>query len=145
MIQEYFIEGFEKGAKFEKIFIKESLENTVKSYKSILEMLDVPLFDLAILGVGEDGHIASLFPNNDYLKGDQDLAIATKGPNNIDRISLSLDAILSTKNIIVYMTGENKANVIEEIFYGSKKAIDFPVKFLFAHPNVTIYYCNETE
>jgi 6-phosphogluconolactonase len=145
MILECLNEGFEKGARFEKIFIKETLDKTVESYKSILEMLDSPIFDLVLLGVGEDGHIASLFPSNDYLKGDQGLALKTKGPKDTDRISLSLDAILSAKNIIVYMTGENKANVIEEIFYGSKKAVEYPVKFLFAHPSVTIYYCNETE
>ena len=145
MIAKNFEEAIDKGCEFIKINIKESYEDTVKAYDNELSLLDTPLFDLVILGVGVDGHIASLFPKGKYLNGDTDHVIATttKDFDIKDRISLSLNTVLNSKNIFLYVTGEEKASIVDEAFYGHKRAIEYPIKFLFAHPEVSFFYSED--
>jgi 6-phosphogluconolactonase len=79
-----------------------------------------PMFDLMILGVGKDGHTASIFPDSDFSKQTGRLVSFTEG-NNEDRpgmrVTLSLDAINSSKNIIFLVTGSEKAEIIKKIFH----------------------------
>jgi 6-phosphogluconolactonase len=147
MLIECFAEAIDKGADFYPMIIKDTIEDSVSYYNNEILLLDTPIFDLVILGVGIDGHIASLFPDEKYLKGDTDNVIQTVANNNMatSRISLSLNSILSSKNIYLYITSEEKYSIIEEIFYGQKRAVNFPVKCLFAHPEVTVFYCADQE
>jgi 6-phosphogluconolactonase len=123
-------------------FINTSLliDQSVSLYTDIIDNLDGPLFDLTILGVGEDGHIASLFPKGNYLNGFQPNVHQTKTKNfDIDnRITISLNALLKSSIVLVLLTGENKRHIVPEMLEGKKEAIDFPAKFLMCHPNVTI-------
>jgi len=72
--------------------------------------------DLAILGMGEDGHIASLFPE---LKPDlsvQDICVGVgeaPPPNRHPRVSLSLEALLSARIILLAVTGASKRAALE--------------------------------
>jgi 6-phosphogluconolactonase len=143
MIREQFSEAIDKGAEFYPIKIKETIEATVEAYNTEISLLDSPLFDLVILGVGLDGHFASLFPDENYLKGDTDYVIHTTTDNYTitDRISLSVASVLNSKFIYVYITGEEKYSIIEETFHGQQKAVNYPVKVLFAHPEVVFFYC----
>jgi len=79
-------------------------------------MNTLPEFDLIMLGIGEDGHTASLFPGAPALQEQNHLAvpvIADKAPHQ--RISLTLPVINNSKNIICLVSGKNKANAIREI------------------------------
>jgi len=77
-------------------------------------------FDAVIIGMGEDGHIASLFADSENIKEAMDanntaLCIATKtstAPN--ERISLTLSALLNSREIILYVTGKEKLKIIEQ-------------------------------
>lgn len=143
MLKNSLAEAIDKGAEFYPIKITENVDTTAKEYSDRLDLLaDNPIFDLMILGVGEDGHIASLFPQQEYLKtGTQSVIVTkTKGQKINTRISISLDTILKSQNIFVYLKGEPKYSVIEEVFSGSKKAVDYPIKLLLAHPNVNFFY-----
>jgi 6-phosphogluconolactonase len=143
MLREQFSEAIDKGAEFFPIKIKDTIEATVDAYNTEISLLDSPLFDLVILGVGMDGHFASLFPKEDYLKGDTDYVIHTTTDQFAikDRITLSVQSILNSKNIYVYITGEEKYSIIEETFYGQQKAVNYPAKVLFAHSDVVFFYC----
>jgi 6-phosphogluconolactonase len=117
--------------------ITESLAN----YNEILDSLEIPQFDLTILGVGEDGHFASLFPNGDYLNSEQPLVISTiaQSPNPVrERISISPQTILNSKMILVLLVGTSKNHIVPEILEGKKTALEFPAKFLLCNPNVYI-------
>jgi 6-phosphogluconolactonase len=76
----------------------------------------VPQFDLIMLGIGEDGHTASLFPGKSSLHERTRLAIpviAEKFPG--ERITLTLPVINNARKIIFLVSGRVKAKVMKEI------------------------------
>ena len=120
------------------------IEQVIKNYQEKLENIDGTLFDLTVLGVGPDGHIASLFPGGSYLRHHEDKVLATTAPAEFDvskRISLSVESLLDSKEILLLVVGDSKKYIPSEILQGTRKAVDFPVKFLLANPNFKIFYC----
>jgi len=81
-----------------------------------LEDDQTPQFDLIILGVGEDGHTASLFPNHEALSEKRRLVctVVSRGLKN-ERVSLTLPIINNAKTIIFLVTGSGKAHIIREM------------------------------
>jgi 6-phosphogluconolactonase len=120
------------------------IDMTVKDYAERLEALDGPYFDFSVLGVGEDGHIASLFPGGKYLKHQTSPVIETVAPREFKvakRVSLTLESILNSHEILILLIGDNKKDILPELLEGELSASEFPAKFLLAHPNVKIYQC----
>lgn len=75
-----------------------------------------PEFDLILLGIGEDGHTASLFPGHPALNDTSRLATAVLLDEiRHHRITLTLPVINNAKNIIFFVTGGNKAGVVEKV------------------------------
>lgn len=75
----------------------------------------VPAFDLLLLGIGEDGHVASLFPENPAL----DAAGAVVGVRNSpkpppERVSLTMEAINSATAAWIIASGSGKAEAVDE-------------------------------
>jgi 6-phosphogluconolactonase len=99
-----------------------TLEESANNYEADIRTFfkiggnDIPVFDLIMLGLGEDGHTASLFPGTTALQETKRLAIpviADASPS--ERISLSLGLINNAKNICFLITGKSKAAVLKEI------------------------------
>lgn len=95
------------AARYEKDMI-----SFCKSVRSVL-----PRFDLILLGIGEDGHTASLFPDTPALKETQRLAVCVTPPDNIspERITITFPVINNAHNIIFLAAGENKAKAVKDI------------------------------
>jgi len=75
-----------------------------------------PQFDLIILGIGEEGHTASLFPGDSALLETHRLTAAVHLDNERhERVTLTLPVINHTRNIIFLVLGENKAEIIREV------------------------------
>ena len=73
------------------------------------------VFDWIILGMGTDGHTASLFPHQTNFD-DENLAIIAKHPESGQiRISKTAKLIEQTKRITYLVTGESKADILKEI------------------------------
>jgi 6-phosphogluconolactonase len=124
-------------------FDTKSQELALEKYNEVIDSLDDVLFDVAILGIGSDGHIASLFPEGNYLKHLDTHCVATIAPKEFEissRVSLSIESILSTKQIVVIILGEKKSELLSELLEGQLSASKFPAKFLLSHPQVSIYY-----
>ncbi len=76
----------------------------------------IPHFDLILLGVGSDGHVASLFPHTPALKENRRLVIAYHvSVLGRERMSFTFPLINAARNVIMMVTGEDKAEVIADI------------------------------
>lgn len=105
---------------------------------------DGPFFDLVMLGVGPDGHTASLFPHSRALCETELLAMhtTTEAFDVYDRFTLTFPAILSSKKILVYMHGNGKKNTFK-MLQGSEGDLDkIPAKRLLEHPNISVMWGN---
>jgi 6-phosphogluconolactonase len=71
-----------------------------------------PLFDVTLLGIGEDGHTASLFPGQPALQEHRRWAVAVVGAKLEPRITLTYPALDSSRNLAFLVTGEGKRGVV---------------------------------
>lgn len=101
-------------------------------------------FDLVWLGMGEDGHVASLFPHmNAVIRPGRAVIATTPIPlppeAPFDRLTLNRRALKAASEIIVVVTGASKKALIEQVLAGSDA---YPVSdFLRGFgPPVTIYW-----
>ncbi len=79
----------------------------------------LPMFDLVLLGVGEDGHTASLFPGSALLHERERLALPVHlEPPGPDRVTLSLPVLNNAARVLFLAAGPSKAAVVHEILEG---------------------------
>lgn len=109
--------------------IRAALEPLGAHVIALAEGLEPPHFALAWLGMGTDGHIASLFPNTDPQVGDgQRLRRLTPDPlppeAPFDRFSLTMPALLDSGAIVFVARGAEKQALIESALAGGH---DLPV------------------
>jgi len=77
---------------------------------------DTILFDLVLLGLGADGHTASLFPGTPKLQQTGTLVLATRSPvAPVKRISLSLRALNDARRVWFLVAGEEKAQMLAQV------------------------------
>ena len=87
-------------------------------YEQELGSLD--RFDFMVLGLGPDGHVASLFPLQPTLDVTERKVVGAEAGLEpfVDRISLTLPMLRNTKEIVFFATGENKADACVRAFDG---------------------------
>ncbi len=104
-------------------------EEAASAYDALLRdffekraQLTSPRFDLLLLGIGDDGHTASLFPETEALNI-SDRWVAANFIPKLDtwRVTLTFPAINSAANILFVVTGEEKASVLNEILNGEDR------------------------
>lgn len=77
---------------------------------------ELPRFDLVVLGMGTDGHTASLFPGTPKLLDEERLAIATVSPcPPRDRVTLTLRALNAARGVMFLVQGAEKSHVLGEV------------------------------
>jgi 6-phosphogluconolactonase len=75
-----------------------------------------PRFDLVLLGMGEDGHTASLFPNSEALNEKSRWVVATRNEQSgQDRITLTLPVFNQAKRVMFLVVGDKKAQRLKEV------------------------------
>jgi 6-phosphogluconolactonase len=77
-------------------------------------------FDLELLGVGPDGHVASLFPNSPTLDVTDRDVVGTEAGHEpfVDRISMTLPRLSDTQELLFLVTGEDKADAAARALAG---------------------------
>lgn len=94
------------------------IEEGARAYENLLKAtLNNAAFDLVLLGIGEDGHTASLFPETHGLHSENRLVIANYVPKfDTWRMTLTFDCINSAKHIHLYVFGKSKAEIVSKVF-----------------------------
>lgn len=112
---------------------EEGLADTARALAAIARP-----FDVMVLGMGDDGHTASLFPHTDELAGALDLTrhdppcASVRPPGLQPRMTLTLPAILDSRRIILHIAGESKWSVYEQALT-SNDADTMPIRAVLAH------------
>jgi 6-phosphogluconolactonase len=92
---------------------------------------NIPSFDLVMLGLGEDGHTASIFPDSINLIHDKRICAVAKHPiTNQERITLTGTVINNSKKIVFLVTGESKSKIVDIILNRKKGYEKFPASLV---------------
>lgn len=97
----------------------------IKEYVPLVD--GVPQFDIMLLGMGGDGHTASIFPHQmELLKAQHVCAVASHPESGQKRVTLTGPVIDHSKSICFLVTGEAKAQKIDEIFNQKEGYLSYP-------------------
>jgi 6-phosphogluconolactonase len=100
-------------------------------------------FDLLILGMGDDGHTASLFPGATALQGalnmtSERICMAVSPPAAPhDRMTLTLPALLNSRRIFVHIVGEKKRQVYQTAIAGESPE-EMPIRAILGQKKVPV-------
>jgi 6-phosphogluconolactonase len=109
-----------------------------------LETGAFPRFDLILLGLGTDGHTASLFPSDSPSHQQDRLVIATQSPHaGTLRVSLTLPTINHARHIFFLISGAEKADTVLEVFEGSKQGVTLPASFIEPNDGELRFYLDQ--
>jgi 6-phosphogluconolactonase len=106
------------------------LEANALEYEKLLRThLKEARFDLMMLGMGDDGHTASLFPKTHALHSPGRLVVANFIPDkNVWRLTVTYECINASLKTVVYVLGKGKAPMIKKVFFGPSSQDELPVQ-----------------
>ena len=114
----------------------ESPREAAAAYEGLLreqfgEPSGIPRFDLVLLGMGDDGHTASLFPDTDALVADGRLAVANYVPKmDASRLTLTAPLLNAGREILFLVGGPGKADTLEAVLEGPDLPANFPAQLI---------------
>lgn len=80
--------------------------------------VDLPVFDLVLLGLGTDGHTASLFPHSPALAEEERLCVATQAADGAARLTITVPVIDAARRVWFLVSGARKAGMVAEVLEG---------------------------
>ncbi len=113
------------------------LEQAAREYEAMLKTKvhagagGVPAFDLMVLGVGDDGHTASLFPNHPAVNVTDRLVIAIgETPGREPRLTLTAPVIEQSRAVFVLAVGAKKTPALERVWSTSGSIAETPARII---------------
>ncbi len=112
-------------------------EDCLSDYQKALERNKIIHPDLIVLGVGPDGHTASLFPGDEVSPANAN-AVLTKRPNeDYHRLTITEFLIMNAANLVFFVPGANKKEIINRILI---PGTSLPAqRILHTHLNATLF------
>ncbi len=109
---------------------RDNLEQAASDYENVLRGLGGRL-DVVLLGLGDDGHTASLFPNSPQLEVKDKWVTATPVASlepHVWRVTLTFDCINASRHAWFLATGAGKAARVYDVLHGSKNVSKWPAQ-----------------
>ena len=102
----------------------------------------LPKFDLVLLGMGDDGHTASIFPNNlNMLQYESTVAVAIHPTSGQKRITLTGNIINAAANVVFLITGLSKSPVLRQIIQHESGFEQYPASYI--QPGTVAFYLDK--
>jgi 6-phosphogluconolactonase len=109
-----------------------------------LEGAELPSFDLLLLGMGDDGHTASLFPHTEAIDAMGALVVANEVPQlNTHRITLTWPVINQAKEVVFLIEGAKKADVLHEVIFGPRDPERLPSQLIKPTSGTLVFLLDE--
>ena len=149
LLRETLLRGSASMAKFVPLYVAavdpEAAQATIAAN---IAKLSLP-FDAVVLGMGLDGHCASLFPGGDHLaealRADSDTRVLPmRAPEATEaRVTLTLSALVSTRAMYLNIEGVAKKAVLDHSLDGDPQFAETPIRAVLHHSPVTpeIFWC----
>ncbi len=90
---------------------------------------DPPIFDLILLGLGDDGHTASLFPGSDSLSVTKQWVVSTRAKGH-DRITLTAQVLSAARKVVFLVSGASKQIALQRLLDPSESPSRTPAKLV---------------
>lgn len=103
-----------------RMVAEKDIEIEAEKYEAAIkrERIEPNSFDLVMLGVGEDGHVASLFPNTEALQETKRWVVANEVPQlNTTRMTITNPCIQAAKTVVIYAMGKAKQSIVSRILH----------------------------
>jgi len=98
--------------------------------------------ELALLGIGPDGHTASLFPNDPALEEEARRAVAVRRPD-VDRVTMTLPLLCDAARVVFLAVGADKADAIRRTF-GEEPGPETPASLVRAQGGITYAFLDRS-
>ena len=115
----------------------EEAEDAAEEYERILngyfrlEEAQLPRFDLVLLGMGPDGHTASLFPGTKALHEQKHLVVSNwVGKFDTDRITMTARVLNNAANVVFLVGGDDKAPALKSVLEGPFEPEQLPAQLI---------------
>jgi 6-phosphogluconolactonase len=121
------------------------LDAAARDYEAALGGADAPPLDLTVLGMGADGHTASLFPGTAALDERRRLVVAVDVPQlKTHRLSLTYPALLASRDVMFLVCGADKAETLAAVLGPTRDARRWPSQLVLrrALPRPTLLFCD---
>jgi len=120
--------------------IGENKESTKEYEKTLKTVCSEGRLDLMLLGIGDDGHTASLFPNTEALKEHKSLVVPNYVPQKeCWRLTMTFPAIDLARNVYVLALGRGKSKILKKIFFGEYNYIETPAQRIGTKDNPAVF------
>jgi 6-phosphogluconolactonase len=99
----------------------------------------IPRFDLILLGMGDDGHTASLFPGTEALKETERLVVANYVPQKSSwRLTFTYPLINAAQDVLILVSGAGKAERLKAVMDAAPGKTPYPINGVMNHATLVI-------
>jgi 6-phosphogluconolactonase len=103
-----------------------------------------PQFDLVLLGMGDDGHTASIFPYEmNLLHSHLSVSVGVHPTSGQSRVTLTGKTINQAEQVVFLITGDSKAKILKKIIHNEPSSDKFPASFVHSNTESTDFYLDK--